>query len=237
MDSNSDSNTERSQAADASSDDAIAKLEAARKRAGDDAKNEREQRKALEVQLADAKAQLALAGIEDLAAAKKVAAGANAALEAERKANEGYKAVIQAQLTAAIEDIPEDQRSLVPEYDEPAATLGWITKNRAILGARKTTPRVGDHRGEREVADRAGLSMDQREMARRMGLTDAQYQMGSLVGGGGDDRRVHQLGAEINRLVERRRAGQDAAGGYGGWTASVVATRGRPVSRPPRKDG
>jgi hypothetical protein len=54
---------------------------------------------------------------------------------------ETYKATVQGLLDAEVAAIPEDKRSIVPDFGDPAKSLAWIASNRALIGSGRPPPR------------------------------------------------------------------------------------------------
>jgi hypothetical protein len=55
---------------------------------------------------------------------------------------ETYKATVQGLLDAEVAAIPEDKRSIVPDFGDPAKSLAWIASNRALIGSGTAAPVV-----------------------------------------------------------------------------------------------
>lgn len=76
-------------------------------------------------------------GFKEFQESKKTAEQRLAEVEAKDSQLEAqlntYRDSIQNFLEAELEKIPEDKRSLVPDFDDPAAKLEYIAKNRTLL--------------------------------------------------------------------------------------------------------
>jgi hypothetical protein len=69
-----------------------------------------------------------------------------------QSASTALKAVLDAELAS----VPEDKRSIVPDFGDPAKTLAWLTQNRAILGGGgQTAPVVNVGTGNSPAAQGA----------------------------------------------------------------------------------
>lgn len=75
---------------------------------------------------------------------------------------------------AQIEQLPEDMRPLVPEYDDPRQTLDWLNKNAARL---MRQPAPGTDAGVRGDGKNgvAGLTDAEKAIARRLRISDDDY--------------------------------------------------------------
>lgn len=76
-----------------------------------------------------------------------------------------------------IESIPEDRRSLIPEYDDPSKLAAWLDANAALLSLKPTAPNINGAAGSahRPGAAPLVLSDDEIAVAKKMGLTPEQY--------------------------------------------------------------
>lgn len=91
-----------------------------------------------------------------------------AALRPQVDAAQAYRDTIAATVEARIKAVPEQMRSLVPAFDDPAKTLQWLDANAAVL----STPRppqmdagVGGDTGKN-----IALTPEEMEMAQRMNI-------------------------------------------------------------------
>lgn len=76
-----------------------------------------------------------------------------------------------------IESIPEDRRSLVPEYDDPSKVAAWLDANAALLTGTPTAPNLNGGAGnQRPGGALSPLSDAEIAIAKKMGLTPEQYQ-------------------------------------------------------------
>lgn len=100
-------------------------------------------------------------------------------IEALRPFQEKYQAMLDA--TAArnkerIEAIPEEMRSLVPEYDDPAKLGQWLDANWDRLNAKPLVPSLNGGAGSNNTRGKQVTLTDaQLTTAKKMGLTAEQY--------------------------------------------------------------
>jgi hypothetical protein len=76
-----------------------------------------------------------------------------------------------------IESVPEDRRSLIPEYDDPSKLAAWLDANAALLSIKPQAPNINGAAGsgQRPGAAPMVLSDDEIAVAKKMGLTPEQY--------------------------------------------------------------
>jgi len=84
------------------------------------------------------------------------------------------EAMIQAQNNAAIANIPEDMRGLIPTDYTPERLASWLTANAGKLSRPKAPSLDGGAGVGDRGQDEAVLTDDERAMARRFGLTEKQ---------------------------------------------------------------
>ena len=102
-----------------------------------------------------------------------------AEVEALRQYQEKYQAMLDAMSERnkqRIEAIPEDMRSLVPEYDDPAKLSQWLDANWERLNAKPLVPSLNGGAGNVQVRGKqVTLSDAEIAIAEKMGLTPEQY--------------------------------------------------------------
>ena len=99
---------------------------------------------------------------------------------------EPYEAQLQAIVTATqernasrIENIPDDKKSLIPDYADPQKLASWLDANEATLNAKTAVPSLNGGAGSGSARVRATvLSDDQLRQAKKMGLTADEYSSG-----------------------------------------------------------
>lgn len=80
-----------------------------------------------------------------------------------------------------IEQIPEDMRTLVPEYSDPSQLATWLDTNWQRLNASPLVPSLnGEAGGNTKRGTKVILSPDEIKAAEKMGLTTEQYTKGKL---------------------------------------------------------
>ena len=100
-------------------------------------------------------------------------------IEALRPYQEKYAAVLEsmrARNKERIEAIPEEMRSLVPEYDDPAKLAQWLDANWERLNAKPLVPSLNGGAGANNTRGKqVTLSDDQLAVAKKMGLKPEDY--------------------------------------------------------------
>jgi len=87
---------------------------------------------------------------------------------------EAYQEVLSKHLTAQIEEIPEDMRSLIPSSLPVEDQLDWIAVNRAKL-VKPLAQKIGA--GERGGSQEKSVDLtdEERAIARKFNMTDEEY--------------------------------------------------------------
>ncbi len=93
---------------------------------------------------------------------------------------EQYEAMIdnlKASNEKRIETVPEDRRSLIPEYSDPSKLAAWLDANAALLSMKPQAPNIDGAAGtgQRPGASPVVLSDDEIAIAKKMGMTPEQY--------------------------------------------------------------
>lgn len=97
-----------------------------------------------------------------------------------RRANEDakrYRERLEADNQARIERIPENKRSLIPEYDDPVKLGAWLTANEAEFGApqKPLAPNLGGGAGGANPVAAYKLSPTEEDFARMAGIPLDKY--------------------------------------------------------------
>jgi hypothetical protein len=82
-------------------------------------------------------------------------------------------AALKATVDAEMASLPEDVRSLVPEFDDPRKTLDWLNKNKGKLLRPLAPSTDAGRQGDR--AETIQLTPNEEAVARAAGMTNAQY--------------------------------------------------------------
>lgn len=84
---------------------------------------------------------------------------------------------IRASNQKRVESVPENMRSLIPDYDDPARLSSWLDANAALLSAKPLAPNLNGAAGSgtRPGAAPVILSDDELAIAKKMNLTPEQY--------------------------------------------------------------
>ena len=101
---------------------------------------------------------------------------AKALAEMQPKADllEAAEAALKKNLDAQIEEIPEEQRSLVPSALSTMEQLEWISTNRHLLVKSKAPYTAAGERGGQETKS-VTLTDEQRAMAKKMNVSEEDY--------------------------------------------------------------
>lgn len=87
---------------------------------------------------------------------------------------ESLEAALKEDLTAQVEAIPEDKRTLIPDELSTEQQLKWISKNRALLS--KAEPfDIGAGKQGGSSQKSVVLTQEQREMAKKTGVSEEEY--------------------------------------------------------------
>lgn len=84
------------------------------------------------------------------------------------------EAFMRSTVEARIEALPEQYRTLVPDYDDPVKTLAWLDANASKLSAPRPPATDAGVRGD-SGATLPKLTDIERELARMAGMTPEQY--------------------------------------------------------------
>jgi DNA repair exonuclease SbcCD ATPase subunit len=100
-----------------------------------------------------------------------------AELEPIKTAYEQMLETLKASNAKRIESVPEDKRSLIPEYDDPSKLAAWLDANAALLSMKPVAPNINGAAGsgQRPGAALPVLSDEELAVAKKMGLTPEQY--------------------------------------------------------------
>lgn len=102
-----------------------------------------------------------------------------------------YEEALRASNEARMQQIPEDRRSLVPEYDDPTSLGAWLDRNMELLRQtpqprqapsldggsgtiKKTASLPGSVADVAEIARRLGYTVDENRIASRLKNTNSQ---------------------------------------------------------------
>jgi len=93
------------------------------------------------------------------------------------------RAALDATVKARIERLPEDQRTLVPDYGDPRKTLAWLDANEEKL-TRPAAPDM-DAGARGDSLKTVNLTIEQRQAADKVGMDHERYAelLGLLSGG------------------------------------------------------
>ncbi len=91
----------------------------------------------------------------------------------------GFRAALAASVQTRIDAIPESQRSLVPEFEDPVKLGQWLDTNAHLLTTPTPPPTDAGVSGDR-VAKDAKLTPAEQAIARKFSMTDDQYRQGKL---------------------------------------------------------
>jgi alanyl-tRNA synthetase len=88
-----------------------------------------------------------------------------------------YRERLEADNLARIERIPEDTRSLIPEYDDPVRMGAWLTANEGLITApsKPIAPNLGGGAGGASGSNALRLTSEQLEIAKRFGMSPEDY--------------------------------------------------------------
>jgi hypothetical protein len=88
-----------------------------------------------------------------------------------------YRDRLEADNLARIERIPEDKRSLIPEYDDPVKLGAWLTANEVTLTGtvKPIAPNLGGGAGGNVKQPDYKLSQFELDMAKAAGMSPERY--------------------------------------------------------------
>jgi hypothetical protein len=111
---------------------------------------------------------------QKLAEQYKAELDSKTSVEAEAKR---YRDRLEADNQARIERIPENKRSLIPEYDDPVKMGAWLTANEAEWGtvAKPIAPNLGGGAGGNVKTPDHKLTAMELEYAKAAGVSPEQY--------------------------------------------------------------
>jgi hypothetical protein len=111
---------------------------------------------------------------EKLANQYKAELDSKASIESEAKR---YRDRLEADNLARIERIPEDKRSLIPEYDDPVKLGAWLTANEVTLTGtvKPIAPNLGGGAGGNVKQPDYKLSQFELDMAKAAGMSPERY--------------------------------------------------------------
>ena len=100
-----------------------------------------------------------------------------AELEPTAQAYEQMLETLRASNTKRVEAIPEQSRSLVPEYSDPSKLAAWLDTNAALLSMKPIAPNINGAAGSAQRPGAAPMVLSDEELAvaKKMGLTPEQY--------------------------------------------------------------
>lgn len=142
-------------------------------------KEQNEELKALKAELDALKAEEAGRRTKELAEQEKwreLAVELQSKLDAitpEAKRAADLEASLKATVIARVSRLPETVQTLVPEFDDPRSTLGWLDKNEPLL-VRPTAPGL-DAGPQGDARPTVTLTAGQKAAAKLAGISEEQY--------------------------------------------------------------
>lgn len=111
---------------------------------------------------------------EDYKALYEQAEGELAELKPKAEQLTAYEATLKETLTAAIEEIPESKRSLIPSAYSVDQQLKWISQNRSLLSKASAIDQGAGSRGGGQGTS-VELTPEERQIAADYGMTPEEY--------------------------------------------------------------
>lgn len=110
---------------------------------------------------------------------KELAEKRAAEVESLKPVQERYAAMLEAMAASnqrRIESLPDQFRSLVPQYEDPAQVATWLDANAEVLTAKPTMPSLNGGAGiDKPRTTQPILSDAELEIARKMGIPAEEY--------------------------------------------------------------